>query len=88
MTHSLPLKQLIKCCYILFVDFNQVEFHLSGLIQIIKKEENENKHLQAINENLKKENEHVSSVNKNLLEKLNKLDKESNKKISRFVVFY
>ena len=58
------------------------------MIQIIKNEENENKYLQAINENLKKENEHVSTVNKNLLEKLNKLDKESNKKISRFVVFY
>ena len=58
------------------------------MIQIIKKEENENKHLQAINENLKKENEHVSIVNKNLFEKLAKLEKESNKKISRFVVSF
>ena len=58
------------------------------MIQIIKKEENENKHLQAINENLKKENKHVSIVNKNLLEKLNKLEQESNRKISRFVVSF
>ena len=58
------------------------------MIQIIKKEENKNKHLQAINDNLKKESEHVSIVNKNLLEKINKLEKESNRKISRFVAFY
>ena len=56
--------------------------------QILKKQENENKQLQGINENLKKENEHVSIVNKNLLEKLNKLEKESNRKISRFVVSF
>ena len=56
--------------------------------QILKKQENENKQLQGINENLKKENEHVSIVNINLLEKLNKFEKESNRKISRFVVSF
>ena len=67
---------------------NQVEFHISGLKQIIVKQENENKQLQGINENLKKDNERVSIVNKNLFEKLDKLEKESNKKISRFVVSF
>ena len=56
--------------------------------QILKKQENENKQLQGINKNLKKENEHVSIVNINLLEKLNKFEKESNRKISRFVVSF
>ena len=53
------------------------------IIEIKKKQENENRQLQAIYfNNLKKENEHLSIVIKNLLEKLNKLEKESIIKLS------
>ena len=56
--------------------------------QIPKKQENANKQLQAVYDNLKKENEDVSTVNKNLFKKLHKLEKKPNKKVSRFVACF
>ena len=71
------------------IDLNQAEFHMSGLKQILEKQDNENKQLQSKIGNLQKENENLSRVNTSLFEKLNKLEKESSEKIARFVfAFY
>ena len=70
------------------LDLNHDDFHTSELKKIIRKQENKIKHLKASNENLKKENEHVLNVNSNLFEKLNKLEKESGEKNSRFVFVF
>ena len=88
LSHYLLKNNLFNDVIFLFLDFNQLEFHISGLKEVMQKQENENKQLKAINDNLKKENEHASIVNENLLKKLKKLDKESNKNISRFVVSF
>ena len=59
---------------------------MSGLKQIIEKQNDENKQLQTKNDKLKMENENLAIVVNNLLEKIKKLEKESSVNNKRYLV--
>ena len=69
------------------LEFTQAVSLILGFKEIIEKQNIEIQNLQNINCSLKKENKVLSDKNSNLLEKIKKVEKESNVKNSQLVKF-